>query len=291
VGVNIFLNDRLVPEGEATVSVYDHGFLYGDGIYETMRSYRGVVFMLERHLDRLCRSALFIGLNIPEKSDIKRAVYLTLKQNNLSESYVRITVSRGKGAIGIDPDLCKAVTFVVIAEPFRKYPDELYAEGARLILAETRRNSTTAIDPRIKSLNFLNNILAKIEAKKSDAHEAIMLNSEGFIAEGTVSNIFFVKNGILCTPSVKVGILDGITREIVISSARDHGVRVEEGEYRPEDLLKASEVFFTNTSAEIMPVSKVEDVDFGIGEITSFLHTLYQDEVQKYVDEHSGYQP
>ncbi len=289
--MNIFLNDRLVPEDEATVSVYDHGFLYGDGIYETMRSYRGVVFMIERHLDRLCRSALFIGLNIPEKSEIKRAVSLTLKQNNLSESYVRITVSRGKGAIGIDPDLCKAVTFVVITEPFRKYPDELYAEGARLILAKTRRNSTTAVDPRIKSLNFLNNILAKIEAKESDAHEAIMLNSEGFIAEGTVSNIFFVKNGILFTPSVKVGILDGITREIVISSARDHGMRVEEGEYRPDDLLKASEVFFTNTSAEIMPVSKVENVNFGIGEITSLLHTLYQDEVQKYIDEHSGYQP
>lgn len=182
------------------------------------------------------------------------------------------------------------MTFVVVTEPFRKYPDELYVEGARLILAKTRRNSTTAVDPRIKSLNFLNNILAKIEAKESDAHEAIMLNSEGFIAEGTVSNIFFVKNGILFTPSVKVGILDGITREIVISSARDQGMRVEEGEYRPEDLLKASEVFFTNTSAEIMPVSKVENVDFKIGEITSLLRTLYQDEVQKYVDEHSGYQ-
>lgn len=280
----IFLNDRLVPEGEATISVYDHGFLYGDGIYETMRSYRGVVFMLERHLDRLCRSGRSIKLDVPEKSKIRRSLYLTLRENGLTESYIRITVSRGKGPIGLDPDLCKDGTFVIITEQFRKYPDGLYEEGARLILAKTRRNLAAAIDPGIKSLNFLNNILAKIEAKERKADEAIMLNSEGFIAEGTVSNIFFVQGGILHTPSARVGILEGITREIVICSARDHGIRVEEGEYRPEDLLNASEVFFTNTSAEVMPVSKVEDVNFRIGEITSLLRTLYQDEVQKHIN-------
>ncbi len=209
--MQIFLNDRLVPEEEAVVSVFDHGFLYGDGIYETLRAYNSVVFMQDRHLERLQRSASLIGLALPADDLIRDAVAGAIAANGLSEAYVRITVSRGKGPIGLDPALCPAVTFVVIAEPFREYPDTLYRDGVRLIIAATRRNLKEALDPQIKSLNFLNNILAKIEAKQKGAYEAVMLNAEGFLAEGTVSNLFFVKDGVLCTPSVGMGVLDGIT--------------------------------------------------------------------------------
>lgn len=275
----IFLNNSIVPESEAVVSVYDHGFLYGDGIYETMRAYGGIVFMFEKHLERLRRSAASIRLSVPDAPFIRDAVYSALAANKLSDAYVRVTVSRGKGPVGLDPELCKTPTFVVIAEEFRQYPGSFYREGTKLIVANTRRNLAGAVDPKIKSLNFLNNILAKMEAKEKGAFEAIMLNHEGFIAEGTVSNIFFVRHGVLCTPSVDVGILDGITRDIVISLARNSGISVEEGKFYPAELRGASEVFFTNTTAEVMPVSRVDDVVYQTGEITGTLHRLYQEEV------------
>ncbi|MDH4232850.1 MAG: aminotransferase class IV, partial [Nitrospirota bacterium] len=158
----IFLNKTLVPEQEAVVSVYDHGFLYGDGIYETMRAYDGVVFMLEKHLERLARSASFTRLALPETGFIASAVYGTIEANQLSDAYIRVTVSRGKGPIGLDPALCKEPTFVVVAEPFSEYPGHLYREGVKLIIAKTRRNLVEAVNPKIKSLNFLNNIFAKM---------------------------------------------------------------------------------------------------------------------------------
>jgi len=216
----IFLNKTIVPESDAVVSVYDRGFLYGDGIYETMRAYNGVVFMLEKHLERLGRSALLTRLDIPETGFITDAVCRTMEANKLSDAYIRVTVSRGKGPIGLDPDLCKEPTFVVITEDFREYPGHLYSDGVKLVIAKTRRNLVSAINPRIKSLNFLNNIFAKMEAKEGGAYEAVMLNAEGLIAEGTVSNIFFVKDNVLCTPALDVGVLDGITREMVISLAK-----------------------------------------------------------------------
>src|SRR5512139_1469458 len=227
--MNIFLDGLIVPEAEAVVSVYDHGFLYGDGIYETMRSYDGVVFMLSRHIKRLQRSAHLIRLEAPEKERLTDAVYATLEANNLSDAYIRITLSRGKGPIGLDPGLCKKHTLVVIAEPFREYPAPCHERGVHFIFAKTRRNLAEAVDPKIKSLNFLNNILAKMEAKERGAYEAVMLNAAGFLTEGTVCNIFFVRHGILYTPSVAAGILDGITRELVIGLARKNGIKVEEG--------------------------------------------------------------
>jgi len=281
--MNIFLNKTLVPESDALVSVYDHGFLYGDGIYETMRAYNGVVFMLEKHLERLCRSASLTKLSIPETGFIKDALFRTIEANKLSDAYVRVTVSRGKGPIGLDPDLCKEPTFVVIAEDFREYPEHLYSNGVKLVIAKTRRNLVSAISPRIKSLNFLNNIFAKMEAKERGAYEAIMLNAEGMIAEGTVSNIFFVKDNVLCTPASDVGVLDGITREIVISIAKKSGVRVSEDRFYPDDLFSASEVFFTNTTSEIMPVSQVELITYKPGEVAKSLHALYKEEVSSYV--------
>jgi branched-chain amino acid aminotransferase len=281
--MHIFLNRTIVPEQEAVVSVYDHGFLYGDGIYETMRSYNGVVFMLEKHLERLARSASFTKLELPEAGFITDAVYGTIEANRLSNAYVRVTVSRGKGPIGLDPALCKEPTFVVVTEPFSEYPDHLYRDGVKLIIAETRRNLVEAVNPKIKSLNFLNNIFAKMEAKERGAYEAIMLNGDGVLAEGTVSNLFFVKDNLLCTPAAEVGVLDGITRETVISLAEKSGIRVSEGEFFPFDLFNASEVFFTNTTSEVMPVSQVELVEYKVGEVTKSLHALYKDEVAAYI--------
>ncbi|MFZ2196414.1 MAG: aminotransferase class IV [Thermodesulfovibrionales bacterium] len=281
--MNIFLNKNIVPESEALVSVYDHGFLYGDGIYETMRAYNGVVFMLEKHLERLRRSASLTKLSIPETGFITDAVCRTIEANKLSDAYVRVTVSRGKGPIGLDPDLCKEPTFVVIAELFREYPGHLYRNGVKLVIAKTRRNLVSAINPRIKSLNFLNNIFAKMEAKERGAYEAIMLNADGMIAEGTVCNIFFVKDNVLCTPAPETGVLDGITRELVISLAKKSGLSVSEDRFYPDDLYSASEVFFTNTTSEIMPVSQVELVTYKPGKIAKSLRELYKEEVSLYV--------
>ncbi|NJD54929.1 MAG: branched-chain-amino-acid transaminase [Nitrospirae bacterium] len=278
--MQIFLDDRLVPEQDAVVSVFDHGFLYGDGIYETMRAYNGRVFMLGQHIERLGRSAALIRMHIPEPQTIRDAVYAAVEANGLKSAYIRVTISRGKGAIGLDPSLCPRPTFIVIAEEFRGYPDTFYEHGVSLIIAATRRNLIEALNPKIKSLNFLNNILAKMEAKERGAYEAIMLNAQGYIAEGTVCNIFFVKEGVLRTPAVEVGVLEGITRELVVTLAKKEGITVNEGRYLPEDIFSASEVFFTNTTSEIMPVSQIEDVNYPVGEMTRKLHALYKEYVR-----------
>ncbi len=288
----IYLNSKLVPAAEAKVSVFDHGFLYGDGIYETMRVYDGVVFLIGDHLKRLRRSASLIGLNIPKNdADIKAAIYDTLMGNSFSDAYVRLTISRGYGDIGLDPDLCKEPTFIVIAERFKPYPHSYYEEGIRLNIAKVRRNIKEALNPQIKSLNFLNNILAKIEAKRADTNEAVMLNAAGHLAEGTISNIFFVKDRVLCTPSIECGILDGITRTLVIDLAVKNGIHIWEGEFTPEFLYDASEVFITNSTMEIMPVNRVDAVDFKVGEISKLLLTKYRQEVNGYVREKKGEAP
>jgi len=281
--MQIFLNDRIVPEDEAMVSVFDHGFLYGDGIYETMRAYDGIVFMLDRHIGRLNRSASLIRLTVPSPDVIRHAVYETMRANGLQSAYVRVTVSRGKGLIGLDPGLCPKPSFVVIAEDFKDYPEKYYDEGVKVIIAKTRRNLKEALNPQIKSLNFLNNILAKIEARERGAYEAFMLNADGMLSEGTVCNIFFVRDNILCTPAVDTGLLDGITRELVIDLAKEMGLRVKEGAFHPEDLFGASEVFFTNTTSEVMPVSQVEDVTYAVGEVAKRLRRLYKERVAEAV--------
>lgn len=282
----IYLNNKLVPSTEAKISVFDHGFLYGDGIYETLRVYENVVFMFDEHLQRLYRSASLIGLNIPKSfSDIKIAVYETLQANKLSEAYIRITISRGEGPIGLDPDLCKEPTFVVMATEFKSYPKSFYENGIKLIIANTKRNLKEALNPQIKSLNFLNNILAKIEAKEADAYEAIMLNESGYLTEGTISNIFFILDGILCTPSIECGILDGITRSIALDLAIKNGLEVKEGFFKPEDLYHASEVFITNTTMEIMPVGRIDNTNYKVGNISRMLLKKYREEVRAYVKE------
>jgi branched-chain amino acid aminotransferase len=281
----VFLNGKVVKESDACISVYDHGFLYGDGIYETMRSYEGVVFMLDRHIDRLSRSASLIKLALPGREFLRNAVYETIQSNGLSSAYIRITVSRGRGPIGLDPGLCREPTIVVIAEKFREYPAAYYQKGTELILAKTRRNLVEALNPGIKSLNFLNNILAKTEAVERGAYEAVMLNKDGCVAEGTVSNVFFVSHGRLCTPSPEVGILEGITREVVISAAKADGIDVIEGVFLPEDIFLAEEVFLTNTTGEIVPVSRLEHAAYRIGAMTRHLHELYRAEVARHIEE------
>jgi branched-chain amino acid aminotransferase len=283
----IYMNSRLVSDKMAHVSVYDHGFLYGDGIYETLRVYSGNVFMLDQHVERLFRSATLIRLSIRKSPDmIKKAVYATLKANRHKDAVVRITVSRGAGPTGLDPKLCSQPTFVIFSKKFSGYPTRYYQKGISIAIVSTRRNFSRSLNPQIKSLNFLNNILAKIEAEDRGTFEAVMLNHRNFLAEGTVSNIFFVRDNALCTPSVKVGILDGITRGIVINLAKEADIEVKEGYFRLNDVYEAEEVFISNTTMEIMPVSKVDDTAIkGPGRITSLLQRAYRKKVSTYIKE------
>lgn len=284
----IFLNNKLVPKKKALISVFDHGFLYGDGIYETLRVYKGIIFKIDEHIDRLYRSAEMIGLTIPKKPDeITKAVYETIAANRQKEAVVRITISRGPGALGLDPSLCPKPTFVIISNRFRHYPAEYYSMGVKVSIVNTRRNYGPALDPRIKSLNFLNNVLAKIEAKNSKSYEALMLNYQGYLAEGTISNVFFVnKKGILCTPAIKVGILEGITRGMILDIAGELGLKSREGCFRRSDMYHAREVFITNTSMEVMPVTRIDAVRIRgkAGRVTAMIHDKYREKVSEYIE-------
>lgn len=279
----VYLNGRFVPKEEAMVSVFDHGFLYGDGIYETMRSYNGRFFLLDRHLARLKHSAEAIDLTLPLEHDkIRDVLSNTLIKNHLDNAYVRLQISRGEGEIGLDPALCPQPTMVVIAKVFHGYPPEHYDHGVSIAIVKTRRNHPLALDPSIKGTNFLNNILAKIEAKKAGAYEGVMLNWEGFVAEGTISNIFTVKAGALRTPALNVGILEGVTRGLVLDLARKENIPVQEASFRPQELLQAEECFITNSTMEIMPVTVIDGKPIGSGmpgPVTVSLMKAYKHEV------------
>lgn len=276
----VYLNDKFVPQEEAVVSVFDHGFLYGDGVYETLRAYRGRVFQLAEHLARLERSASRIQLHLPVSLErLTDLVRESLSRNQLQEAYLRITVSRGAGEIGLDPALCKSPTLVIIAKPFQPYPESLYADGVSVIVAKTRRNLPEALPPQVKSLNFLNNILAKMEAKAAGAHEALMLNHQGELTEGTTSNMFVVQRGRVRTPAVECGILNGITRGVVLQLASELGLPSEETRLTVDDLLRADECFLTNTTQEVLPVTRVNGTMIGNGrpgEITRRLHASFR---------------
>lgn len=276
----VYLNDKFVPQEEAVVSVFDHGFLYGDGVYETLRAYRGRVFQLAEHLARLERSASRIQLHLPVSLErLTDLVRESLSRNQLQEAYLRITVSRGAGEIGLDPALCKSPTLVILAKPFQPYPESLYADGVSVIVAKTRRNLPEALPPQVKSLNFLNNILAKMEAKAAGAHEALMLNHQGELTEGTTSNLFVVQRGRVRTPAVECGILNGITRGLVLQLASELGLPSEETRLTVDDLLRADECFLTNTTQEVLPVTRVNGTMIGNGrpgEITRRLHASFR---------------
>ena len=279
----VYVNGAFVPKEEAKISVFDHGYLYGDGIYETMRAYQGTLFLLDKHLVRLKHSADAISLKLPLPLDqIGDALKESLSKNRLGDAYVRIQISRGPGEIGLDPGLCPEPTMVIVAKPFKDYPADHYERGVSTAIVATRRNHPLALNPSIKGTNFLNNILAKIESLRAGAYEAIMLNWEGYVAEGTISNIFLVKAGVLFTPSLQTGILEGVTRGLVLELARREHIETREALILPKDLLDADECFITNTTMEIMPVTRIDNSSVGKGApgpVTAVLRQAYKTEV------------
>ncbi|ULA62161.1 MAG: Putative branched-chain-amino-acid aminotransferase [Nitrospira sp.] len=288
----IFLNDRFVTEQDATISVFDHGFLYGDGVYETIRSYGTRIFMRDHHLSRLQRSADAIGLTIPiPQNEWPRLLHEAMDRNQLgngsTDAYLRITVSRGEGEIGLDPALCPTPTVVIMAKPLHPPAAELYRHGVSLIVAHTRRNLPSALSPHIKSTNFLNNILAKREAIAARVFDALLLNWEGHLTECTVSNLFFVSQGQLFTPSIECGLLDGITRAILLQMAEELNIPVHEGQFTSKQLLQADECFLTNTSMEVMPVASINKQPIGQGVpgfLTRQLHRHFIDNRSRFLE-------
>ena len=279
----IYLNDRFVKEEEAVVSVFDHGFLYGDGVYETIRSYGSRIFMRDQHLARLRRSADAIGLIIPIPHPkwpalLHESMTLNDVGHQGTDAYLRITVSRGTGDIGLDPALCPTPTIVIMTKALRPPSPEQYRIGVNLIVAQTRRNFPGALPPQIKATNFLNNILAKREAIAAGAFDSILLNWESHLTECTVSNLFFVRAGRLCTPALECGLLDGITRAVVLNLAREAQIPIDEGHFGVEAIHKADECFLTNTSMEVMPVTMIDGHPVGAGTpgpLTQRLHRLF----------------
>lgn len=262
----VYLDGQLVPKEEAKISIFDHGLLYGDGIFEGIRSYNGRVFKLNEHLKRLYDSAKAIALNIPLSLDeLREATLQTLRANNLSDAYIRLVVTRGVGDLGLDPQKCPKPSLFIITAKIKLYPEEFYQNGLEIITVATRRNIPEAINPCIKSLNYLNNILAKIEASNAGALEAVMLNSDGYVTECTGENIFIVKDGHLYTPPIWVGALRGITREVVIDLALKFNINFSEEVLTRYDLYTADEMFLTGTAAEIVPVVKVDGRTIGDG--------------------------
>jgi branched-chain amino acid aminotransferase len=262
----IYLDGKLVPKDEARVSVFDHGFLYGDGVFEGIRVYEGNIFRLKEHMERLYESAKTIALEIPLSPDeMTRATVDTVAANGRRDAYIRLIVSRGFGDLGIDPGNCTQPTVVIIVASIRLYPPELYEKGASIITSSFRRIPTQCLDSRIKSLNYLNNILAKIEARNAGCLEAIMLNHQGRVAECTADNIFMVKAGGLKTPALLEGALGGVTRGAVLDLARDAGIAAAETALGLHDLYNADECFLSGTGAEIVPVVTIDGRKIGDG--------------------------
>ena len=264
--MKIYLDGKYVPSEEAKVSVFDHGLLYGDGVFEGIRVYNGRIFRLDQHLDRLFNSAKAIMLQIPlTREHLVEACCETCRQNKLKDGYIRLVVTRGVGYLGLNPFRCKNPTVFIIADRIELYPEEVYRKGLKLITASTQRTNPAAMSPSIKSLNYLNNILAKIEAVNAGTFEAIMLNAQGHVAECTGDNIFIVRGGKLETPPVSAGALVGITRQVVIELAAKRKIAVSEPNLTRYDLATADEVFLTGTAAEIVPVSSIDGRIIGSG--------------------------
>jgi len=262
----VFLNGDLVPEKEARVSVFDHGYLYGDGVFEGIRAYQGRIFKLREHIIRLYQSAHSIMLDIPySMEEMEIAVLNTVRANKLQNAYIRIVVSRGVGDLGLDPQNCRQVNVVIIASSITLYPETLYQEGLKVVTVPTRRNISEALDPQIKSLNYLNNILVKMEANRAGVLEAIMLNNQGMVTEGSGDNIFIFREGKLVTPPAYLGILKGITRDVVIELAQNEGIEVEETPFTRHELYVSKECFLTGTAAEVIPVIEVDGRKIGQG--------------------------
>lgn len=265
--LKIWLGDKLVNEAEAHVSVFDHGLLYGDGVFEGIRVYNRRVFELKAHIDRLYESAAAIRLPIPKTAEeLTAAVLETTEANSVVDGYIRLVVTRGVGTLGLNPFVCEKGMIIIIASNIQLYPEELYEKGMKVVSASTVRNHPLAIPPQVKSLNYLNNILAKIEALDSDVPEAIMYNHQGYVAEATGDNVFVVRKGIIYTPPIQAGSLEGITRNVVIRLAQAEGIRVVETNLTRYDLYVADEFFLTGTAAEVIGIVDIDGRPIGNGQ-------------------------
>jgi branched-chain amino acid aminotransferase len=264
--MKVYINGKFRDEADATISVFDHGLLYGDGIFEGIRAYNGRVFKLKEHIDRLFYSAKAILLELPmSHADLMKAVVDTCRQNDVRDGYIRLVITRGVGTLGLNPNRCKNPSVIIIAGKIQLYPAELYDKGMDIITVPTVRNLHSALNPAIKSLNYLNNILAKIEANNSGCEEAVMLNAEGFVAECTGDNLFIVKENQVLTPPLTAGALYGITRRVVLDLARELGLQTAEPNLTRYDLFNAEECFLTGTGAELVPVVRIDGRVIGTG--------------------------
>ncbi|MFH1855802.1 MAG: branched-chain-amino-acid transaminase [Candidatus Omnitrophota bacterium] len=275
MGFKIYIDGKWYNKEDAKVSVFDHGLLYGDGVFEGIRSYNCLVFKLDEHIERLYESAHTIMLKIPlTKEELKAAVIESLKKNQLKDAYIRLIVTRGEGDLGLDPRKCKKAGVIIIADKINLYTKDFFENGLKVVTVPTARNLPEALNPSIKSLNYLNNIMAKIEAINAGVEEAIMLNNYGYVAECSGDNIFMIKKGILKTPPVYHGSLRGITRDVIIWIASNQGIEVQRTTLTRHDLFNADECFLTGTAAEIIPVVEVDGRTIGsgkVGEITKKL--------------------
>jgi branched-chain amino acid aminotransferase len=279
MALKIWLDTGLVDEKDAKISVFDHGLLYGDGVFEGIRVYGGKVFELDAHLRRLFESARAIRLPMPmTEEELTAAVEATVKANKVGDGYIRLVVTRGVGTLGLNPFTCAKSSLFIIADKIQLYPEELYEKGMKVISATTVRNHPLAVPPQVKSLNYLNNILAKIEALDSNVPEAIMYNHEGYAAEATGDNIFIVKNRVVYSPPVEAGSLDGITRAVVIRLARKEGLEVAEKNLTRFDLYVCDEFFLTGTAAEVIGVVQIDGRTIGdgaVGPVTRLLREKF----------------
>jgi branched-chain amino acid aminotransferase len=277
--MKVYISGKWVEEEHAVISVFDHGLLYGDGVFEGIRVYNSRVFLLEEHIDRLYDSAKAIALEIPmSKGEMVEAVAETCRANQLAEGYIRLVVTRGKGSLGLNPYLCTEPEVIIIAAKIQLYPRELYENGLKIVTVGTIRNHPEAINPRIKSLNYLNNVLAKIEAINAGCMECLMLNHKGEVAEASGDNVFAVRNGEIITPPSSCGALEGLTRNKVIELAAEAGFVVQERVMARYDLYVADEVFLTGTAAEIISVVEIDKRKIGSGTpgvITGKLADMY----------------
>ena len=266
MALKIWLDGKLVDEADAKVSVFDHGLLYGDGVFEGIRVYNRKIFEHDAHIRRLYESAKVLRLPIRmSQSELKQAVEETVKANNIDNGYIRLLITRGVGTLGLNPFVCKNSSIIIIADKIQLYPEELYAKGIKVISSTTVRNHPLAIPPQVKSMNYLNNILAKIEALDSDVPEAIMYNHEGYVAEATGDNVFMVRNGIINAPPTEAGSLEGITRNLVIRLAKQENLEVIEKNLTRFDLYVCDEIFLTGTAAEVIGVVEIDGRTVGQG--------------------------
>ncbi|MCL5677532.1 MAG: branched-chain-amino-acid transaminase [Firmicutes bacterium] len=277
MSVEVYVNGSFYPQEEAKVSVFDHGYLYGDGVFEGIRAYDGRIFRLDEHVQRLYNSAKAILLDIPiPREEMRRVIVDSVRRNHLRDAYIRPVVSRGPGDLGLDPRKCPRATVVVVADTIRLYPQSLYETGMQVVSVATRRNHNESISPRIKSLNYLNSIMAKIEANHLGYPEVVILNAEGYVAEGTGDNIFVLRRGELLTPPVTAGILEGITRDTVMNLARRLDIPVREALFNRYDLYTADECFLTGTAAEVIPVVACDGRSIGSGRPGPVVTSLIQ---------------